>query len=24
VIKEDGVWRVTVDVRAMPRIGAYW
>ena len=24
VIKEDGVWRVAVDVRAMPRIGAYW
>jgi hypothetical protein len=24
VIKEYGVWRVTVDVRAMPRIGAYW
>ena len=24
VIKEDGVWRVAIDVRAMPRIGAYW
>lgn len=24
VIKADGVWRVAVDVRAMPRIGAYW
>lgn len=24
VIKYDGVWRVAVDVRAMPRIGAYW
>ena len=24
VIKVDGVWRVAVDVRAMPRIGAYW
>lgn len=24
VIKEDDVWRVAVDVRAMPRIGAYW
>jgi len=24
VIKEDGVWRVTIDARAMPRIGAYW
>jgi len=24
VIKEGGVWRVAVDVRAMPRIGAYW
>ncbi len=24
VIKEDGVWRVAVDARAMPRIGAYW
>ena len=24
VIKEDGVWRVAVDVRSMPRIGAYW
>ena len=24
VIKDGGVWRVAVDVRAMPRIGAYW
>ena len=24
VIKEDGVWRVAIDARAMPRIGAYW
>ena len=24
VSKEDDVWRVAVDVRAMPRIGAYW
>ena len=24
VTKDDGVWRVAVDVRAMPRIGAYW
>jgi len=24
VSKADGVWRVAVDVRAMPRIGAYW
>ncbi len=24
VIKEYDVWRVAVDVRAMPRIGAYW
>jgi hypothetical protein len=24
VCKEDDVWRVAVDVRAMPRIGAYW
>jgi len=24
VIKEDGVWRVAVDARSMPRIGAYW
>lgn len=24
VIKDDDVWRVAVDVRAMPRIGAYW
>ena len=24
VIKYDGVWRVAVDARAMPRIGAYW
>ena len=24
VIKEDGVWKVAVDARAMPRIGAYW
>ena len=24
VIKKDDVWRVAVDVRAMPRIGAYW
>jgi hypothetical protein len=24
VYKEDDVWRVAVDVRAMPRIGAYW
>jgi hypothetical protein len=24
VIKVDGVWMVAVDVRAMPRIGAYW
>ena len=24
MLKEDGVWRVAVDVRAMPRIGAYW
>lgn len=24
VIKYDGVWRVAIDARAMPRIGAYW
>lgn len=24
VIKEDDVWRVAIDARAMPRIGAYW
>ncbi len=24
VIKADGVWKVAVDARAMPRIGAYW
>ena len=24
VSKDGGVWRVAVDVRAMPRIGAYW
>lgn len=24
VIKTGGVWRVAVDARAMPRIGAYW
>lgn len=24
VIKEVGVWRVAIDARAMPRIGAYW
>jgi len=24
MIKDGGVWRVAVDVRAMPRIGAYW
>ena len=24
VIKENGVWRVAIDARAMPRIGAYW
>ena len=24
VSKADGVWRVAVDARAMPRIGAYW
>jgi len=24
VIKEDGVWMVAIDARAMPRIGAYW
>jgi len=24
MLKEDDVWRVAVDVRAMPRIGAYW
>ncbi len=24
VSKADGVWRVAVDVRSMPRIGAYW
>ena len=24
VIKVDGVWRIAVDARAMPRIGAYW
>jgi len=24
VIKEVGVWRVAVDARSMPRIGAYW
>ena len=24
VIKEDGVWKVAVDARAMPRIEAYW
>jgi hypothetical protein len=24
VIKKDDVWRIAVDVRAMPRIGAYW
>ena len=24
VIKVDGVWRVAIDARAMPRIGAYW
>ena len=24
VIKDGSVWRVAVDVRAMPRIGAYW
>ena len=24
VIKEDDVWRVAIDARSMPRIGAYW
>jgi hypothetical protein len=24
VIKKAGVWRVAIDARAMPRIGAYW
>ena len=24
VVKNVGAWRVAVDVRAMPRIGAYW
>jgi hypothetical protein len=24
VSKEDDVWRVAIDARAMPRIGAYW
>lgn len=24
VIKYDGVWRVAIDARSMPRIGAYW
>ena len=24
MLKEDDVWRVAIDARAMPRIGAYW